>query len=220
MPIIYSLISRHTTILVEYSTASGNFVTVSRVILEKMPQEDTKKSYEYDDFIFHFQIHSGVTYMCMADKSFPRRICFLFLEDIKNRFLAMYGEEQIRRAMAYTMNEDFSRSLSSLTNYYSNDPSVDRILQAKQQIEDTRQVMVENIELLLTRGEKIDLLVEKTDTLNVQAIKYKQKSKDLKCAMWYKNLKLWIITIIVILILIWLIVSGICGFDFSKCTGD
>jgi len=37
-----------------------------------------------------------------------RRVAFSFLEDIKNKFTATYGERG-RTAMAYSMNEDFSR---------------------------------------------------------------------------------------------------------------
>ena len=42
--------------------------------------------------------------------------------------------------------------------------------------------MVENIEKVLERGEKIELLVDKTDRLNQQAFKFESSSRKLKHA--------------------------------------
>ncbi len=49
--------------------------------------------------------------MCMTDEDFGRRIPFAFLEDVKSRFFAAYGTKG-RSAMAYAMNEEFSRVLA------------------------------------------------------------------------------------------------------------
>jgi vesicle-associated membrane protein 7 len=51
----------------------------------------------------------------------------------------------------------------------------------------------------LQRGEKIELLVNKTETLSNNAFKFKKSSTALKRAMWWKNIKL-ILLIVVILI--------------------
>lgn len=53
-----------------------------------------------------------ITYLCMADEEFGRRVPFAFLEDIKNRFKAAYGDRG-RTALAYGMNADFSRVLQN-----------------------------------------------------------------------------------------------------------
>jgi len=46
----------------------------------------------------------------MCDEQFPRRIAFGFLEDIKNRFLAVY-KTSFKDALPFAMNEEFSRVL-------------------------------------------------------------------------------------------------------------
>ena len=48
MPIIYSLVARGATVLAEFTSTSGNFTTVTRRILDKIPQNDSKMSYVYD----------------------------------------------------------------------------------------------------------------------------------------------------------------------------
>jgi len=216
--IIYSLIARDTVVLVEYASASGNFMTVSRIILEKIPSKvDAKRSYEYGEYMFHFMVHQGVTYLCMSEFQFARRICFTFLEDIKNRFLATYGTPQIQSAVAYAMNSGFSNTLIQQMNYYSYDPSADRITEAKMQIESTKSIMVENIDKIIERGQKIDILVDDTEKLQHSSKVFQGSAKKLRCAMWKQNMKWYIIGSVTLVVLVWLLLSFICGFDFSKC---
>lgn len=54
------------------------------------------------------------------------RIPFAFLEDIHGRFVKTYGRAALT-ALAYAMNDEFSRVLSQQMDYYSNDPNADRI---------------------------------------------------------------------------------------------
>lgn len=46
--------------------------------------------------------------MCMADDSFGRRIPFIFLQDLKEKFLSTYGKNRALEAPPYGLNE-FSR---------------------------------------------------------------------------------------------------------------
>ena len=70
---------------------------------------------------------------------------------------------------------------------------------------------------MLARGEKIELLVDKSDQLNQSARKFQKSSKSLKNVMWYKNVKMWAMIAAIVIILIWLISSFACGFDYSRC---
>jgi len=48
MPIFYALVARRTTVLAEFTARSGNFPTVTRVLLGKIGDTDSKMSYTYD----------------------------------------------------------------------------------------------------------------------------------------------------------------------------
>jgi vesicle-associated membrane protein 7 len=48
MPILYALVARSKNVLAEYTSAQGNFPTVTRVLLSKIPEQDGKMSYVYD----------------------------------------------------------------------------------------------------------------------------------------------------------------------------
>lgn len=217
MPIIYSIVARGTTVLAEFSAAQGNFAEVTRRILEKIPAQDSKMSYVYDKHIFHYVVNGGLTFLCMADEDFGRRIPFMYLEDIKNRFRSTYGDRG-RTALAFAMNEDFSRTMSNLMDYYSKNTESDQITHVKSEIDSVKNIMVDNIEKVLERGERIELLVDKTETLQSNAFRFKKQSTALKRAMWWKNVKLTLVIVFVVLIVVYFIVALICGgLAFQRC---
>eukprot|EP00511_Aplanochytrium_stocchinoi_P004016 CAMPEP_0204833980 /NCGR_PEP_ID=MMETSP1346-20131115/18455_1 /ASSEMBLY_ACC=CAM_ASM_000771 /TAXON_ID=215587 /ORGANISM="Aplanochytrium stocchinoi, Strain GSBS06" /LENGTH=201 /DNA_ID=CAMNT_0051966947 /DNA_START=179 /DNA_END=781 /DNA_ORIENTATION=- len=182
--IVYSLVARGKTVLAEYTATSGNFPTVTRVLLAKIPAQDGKMSYVYDNHVFHYIVEDEMTYLCLADEDFKRRIPFLFLEDIKERFKTSYGSEQMQAAIAFAMNNDFSDVLQKQMEFYNENPNADKLNRVRNQIDDVKGVMVENIEKVLQRGEKIELLVDKTDRMQQAAFKFEKSAKKLKHAMW------------------------------------
>ncbi|KAF9129038.1 Vesicle-associated membrane protein [Mortierella sp. 14UC] len=220
MSIIYALVARRTIILAEYTNSSGTFTTVTEAILAKIPPNNSKLTYVYDRYLFHYICHDGLTYLCMADDTFGRRIPFAFLQDIKTRFLSQYSQERAMSAMVpYGMNE-FSKTIAKQMEYFSTNPEADRIKQVQGEIEQVKDVMVHNIERVLERGERIELLVDKTDNLNQQAFAFKKRSTALKRTMWWKDTKLTIILTSVVVFLIYLIICSACGFPFwSSCRG-
>jgi len=217
MPIIYSVVARASVVLAEYSITSGNFTTIATRILGKIPLNDNKMSYVADRHIFHYIVEDGITYLCMADEEFGRRLPFAFLEDIKNRFKATYADRG-RTALAYGMNADFSRVLQNQMDYYSNNPNADRINRVRNEIDEVKSVMVQNIEKVLERGERIELLVDRTENLNQTAFQFKKKATQVKRRMWWKSVKVMVILIFVLLVIAYAAVAVGCkGLAFQGC---
>ncbi|KAG0238283.1 hypothetical protein BGX31_003314 [Mortierella sp. GBA43] len=202
MTIIYSFIAKGPIILAEYSATTGNFASVTEAILEKIPPGNSKLTYAYDSYLFHYISEDGITYLCMADNALGRRIPFAYLTDIKERFLEQYAQELELEStvLPYGMNE-FSKVMAKQMEYFSTDPNADTIKHVKGEIEQVKDVMVQNIERVIERGERLELLVDKTDNLNQQAFVFKRRSVALKQNMWWKNIKLTIILILVLLVI-------------------
>lgn len=209
--IVYALVARETVILAEFAAGTGNFASVTRKILEKIPgSTDSRMSYVCDRHIFHIMVVDGLTYMCMAEEDFGRRVAFSFLEDVKKRFQEGHAEKA-RTALAYAMNEEFSRVLAKQMDFFSQNGGQDKVDKVRADMDDVKNVMVDNIEKVLKRGEKIELLVDKTDNLNQQSIRFKKHSTQLKQAMWWQNARLMIFVGVVVVV----VVGGI-AFSMKK----
>jgi vesicle-associated membrane protein 7 len=80
--------------------------------------------------------------------------------------------------------------------------------------------MTENIERVLERGERIDLLVDKTDRLGGSARDFRVRSRGLRRQMWWKNVRIMILLVVVVIFLIYLFVGFGCGLPaWGRCIG-
>jgi hypothetical protein len=79
------------------------------------------------------------------------------------------------------------------------------------EIDNVRGIMTENIERVLERGERLDLLVDKTDRLGGSARDFRVRSRGLKRRMWWKNMKLMVMLVVVVIFLLYLMVGMGCG---------
>eukprot|EP01130_Rhizamoeba_saxonica_P000220 TRINITY_DN1020_c0_g1_i1.p2 TRINITY_DN1020_c0_g1~~TRINITY_DN1020_c0_g1_i1.p2 ORF type:complete len:171 (+),score=32.67 TRINITY_DN1020_c0_g1_i1:479-991(+) len=144
------------------------------------------------------------------------RKSFAFLEDIRNRFVSQFGDLW-RNAIALQMNNEFSRTLQRQADYFSFHAS-DRIDEVQNQIESTKEVVIQNIDKILERGDRIELLVQKTEDMQQESYMLKTKSTNLKDMLWWKNMKLNFIIAGIILLIILIAVWAGCGFPaFQKC---
>jgi hypothetical protein len=135
-------------------------------------------SYEYDKHVFHYIVDQGITFLCMADLHTKRRIAFLFLEDIRQEWRERYSSVE-GSALAFSLNESFVPILRQKMEFFSTNPNADNISRVQQQIDTVKDVMLENIDKVLERGEKIELLVDKTDQLNQEAFKFRKSVNQL-----------------------------------------
>lgn len=77
-------------------------------------------------------------------QEFERSRAFLFLADIKQKFIQTYGL-QVATAIAYAMNTEFSKTLSQQMVYFSQSREVDTISRVHGQIDELKDIMIKNI---------------------------------------------------------------------------
>jgi vesicle-associated membrane protein 7 len=60
--------------------------------------------------------------------------------------------------------------------------------------------MVQNIDSILQRGERLDLLVDKTDTLAGQAYAFRRGARSVRRQQWWKNTRITFLTGVVVVV--------------------
>lgn len=156
----------------------------------------------------------------MSDEKSRHRIPFAFLEDLKTEFAIKYGVEAPQTAIAFSMNEEFSPVIERRMDFFNSDEAdrtIDNIGHVKSQIDEVRDAMVQNIEKVLERGEKIELLVDKTDRLNQQAFRFESSSRSLRRAMYWRRIRCYIVSGVIAVLLIYFASVSLCSFDYSHC---
>ncbi|CAL1530860.1 unnamed protein product [Lymnaea stagnalis] len=216
MPILYSVVARGTTVLAKYASCAGNFTEVTEQILMKIPQENSKLTYSHGSYLFHYITEDRIVYLCITDDDFERSKAFLFLNEIKRRFHSQYGV-RAQTALPYAMNSDFSRTMASQMRSVSEERP-DQVAKVQNQVDELKSIMVKNIDQLAERGERLELLVDKTEDLNASSVTFKKTSRNLARSLWWKNVKLMVIIGVVLIVVIYFIISAACGGLDWPCT--
>lgn len=161
-------------------------------------------------------VNNGLTYLCMAEREFGNRIPFRFLEEVEKKFVPIHGEAA-KSALAMSLNSSFKKHLKQLVEFHNN-PQNDSISSVKGKIDEVKGVMIANIDKVLERGDQLDQLVVRTEELTTVSTDFRVKAKKLKNTMFWKNFKLLLILIFIILLIIGAIVWFVCGFPlFHNC---
>ncbi|XP_033489399.2 vesicle-associated membrane protein 7 isoform X1 [Epinephelus lanceolatus] len=210
MAILFAVVARGTTILAKHAWCGGNFLEVTEQILAKIPSENNKLTYSHGSYLFHYICHDRIIYLCITDDDFERSRAFSFLSEVKKRFQTTYGS-RAQTALPYAMNSEFSSTLAAQMKHHSDPRGSDRVTETQMQVDDLKGIMVRNIDLVAQRGEKLELLIDKTENLVDSSVTFKTTSRNLARAMCMKNLKLTIVIVLVCLVILYIIVSAACG---------
>merc|ERR1719401_1384405 len=98
------------------------------------------------------------------------------------------------------------------------DRTIDNIGAIKNQIDEVKDAMVQNISSVLERGEKIELLVSKTDELNQQAFRFESSSRNLRKAMYWRRVRNYIALTLGVGVLIFVLSAAVCGgVTYDRC---
>ncbi|KAJ8561210.1 hypothetical protein K7X08_027400 [Anisodus acutangulus] len=204
-------------ILAEYSEFTGNFNSIASQCLQKLPASTNKFSYNCDDHTFNFLSDNGFTYCVVATEVAGREIPLAFLDRVKDDFSKRYAGGKAATASAKSLNREFGSKLKEHMKYCCDYPEeISKLSKVKAQVSEVKGVMMENIEKVLDRGEKIELLVDKTENLRSQAQDFRQQGTKIRRKMWYENMKIKLIVFAIIVVLLLIIILSVCpGF---KCT--
>ncbi|XP_015058281.1 vesicle-associated membrane protein 727 [Solanum pennellii] len=234
--LIYSFVARGTVVLAEHTPYSGNFSTIAVQCLQKLPSNSSKYTYSCDSHTFNFLLDSGFVFLVVADEPTGRSVPFVFLERVKDDFKKRYGssikndgdphpladddEEDDdlfgdRFSIAYNLDREFGPKLKEHMEYCMNHPDeMSKLSKLKAQITEVKGIMMDNIEKVLDRGEKIELLVDKTENLQFQADSFQRQGRQLRRKMWFQNLQMKLMVggaIVIFIIIVWLFACG--GFS-------
>ncbi|CAH6718664.1 vacuolar v-SNARE Nyv1p [[Candida] jaroonii] len=85
-------------------------------------------------------------------------------------------------------------------------------------VEEVRQLMLDNISKLMNRGDKINLLVDQTDRLTTSASVFQKRAQVIRRRMWLSTSKFYILVALGGLLVLYFLASFTCGFPFfDRC---
>lgn len=165
-----------------------------------------------------------------------RRMPFTFLAELQQKFISTaQPSSSSSDSPAYALQGTFGPVIAELVERYNTAPPTDELARAQNELAQVKDIMVQNVEQILSRGERIELLVDKTDNMASQATAFRRGARTVRRSMWWKNTKILMLSGVVGLVspdsseyesyrlrscrqvLLWLIVAQFCGAGLNQC---
>jgi vesicle-associated membrane protein 7 len=203
MEILYAAVvfKNNQKILADHSSVSGNFREVVKSILDQLDLTTTRL-YVYDGYLIGYSVDNTYVYVCLCKREINQSKVTGFLASVRT----LWNSREIERA-------DFPDQLKAKMDNYNNV----KILQLQDQIEETRAIMADNIDHVIRRGEKLEVLIDKTEELENSALLFKKKTTKLKWHMCLENYKMMAILVLIVILVLYFLLAAACGFDMNKC---
>eukprot|EP00249_Psilotum_nudum_P002877 c16099_g1_i1 orf=218-889(-) len=214
---LYSFVARGTVILTDYKELEGNYVELAKHSLRNLPSENNTLSYISGQHALHFLIEDGFAYLVVAHKTLGRRLAFTYLEIIKDEFKQNIGGKA-NIAMPHSLDKEFRPILKQHMEYCLSHPEeMENLMKVKSKVLEVKGIMMENIEKVLDRGENIEVLLDKSNSLRSQAQNFRVMGTGVKWKTWLQSTKLKLAVIALLVILAFVLFLFIChGFKCSR----
>lgn len=144
-------------------------------------QPGTRCSVSQDQFVAHcYHLADGLVATAITDAEYPPRAAFFTLKEAVSAFRQTHGEAW--KAAGTPKDREFKVSaLKSLLTERQDPRAFDPLIRAATATDDVIEVMNDNLQLALSRGEQLDELVGRSEDLSRRAKLFYKESKGKRC---------------------------------------
>ncbi|KAH3957800.1 hypothetical protein HBI81_156560 [Parastagonospora nodorum] len=231
--LLYACIAHDTTVLAEHTaSASSNASSLISMILPLIAKEnppEARRSYDKDNHSVHLLMRKPANakspgrliFLVVAEKAAGKGVPYGFLQTLQDKFFAQFDVDDtafgdLPSYGCASFNAELKRVMMHQGGTLAGQE--DALRTAQREIDGVREIMTENIERVLERGEHMSVLVDKTGRLGENARDFRVRSRTLRRKMWWKNVKLMVLLFVVCLFLIYIFVGFGCGLPaWGRC---
>lgn len=225
--LFYVAIAKGKTIIASHADGTQNAAAIATLILDKINLAvESKQTFVHQKYQIHYihtapsnGIKDGLTYLAIGTEALGRRVPFACLFDIKRHFLDSFETSEIASAGAneFTAFEQViqERMQAVLVNGVE---GADKAREVQREIDSVKDIMSQNIERVLERGERIDLLVDKSAHLQSSSLAFRKKSAAVKRQMWWQKTRTNALIGTTVVVLTYIMIGMGCGLPaFGRC---
>lgn len=166
-----------------------------------LTQPEPKCSLFSEIYWFHYYIEFGVCYLCICHKSYPKKLAFQYLEEIQKEFHIQYGQEMQRVARPYAFVK-FDSFIQKTKKQYQDSRTEQNLQRLNDDLTDVTRIMTKNVQDVLGRGERLDLMSQQAENLKIHASKYHKDSRQLNWNILLQRYGLPLMVILSVIILL------------------
>ena len=136
-------------------------------------------------FVFHYLVAGAVVYLTLAEKAYPRKLAFAFLDELRREFETVYGRQIETATRPYEMIR-FDTFMQKTKRVYLDASAPRNLEKLNSDLLDVRDIMTRSIHEVLGRGERLETLQTTSSKLSSESRKYLRHAKR---ARWILRLR-------------------------------
>ncbi|KAK9866022.1 hypothetical protein WJX84_012428 [Apatococcus fuscideae] len=140
-----------------------------------------RQSVQHEQYFCHIQNLGGLIAAVFVDEDYPSRPAFSIAKHVITRFDERSRDSWREQEKDCTLANDI---LEDALQEFQDPAKADKIFKLTREVDDIKVIMHKNIDTMLDRGEKIDVLVAKSNDLSsTSKVFYKQAKKTKRCCI-------------------------------------
>lgn len=162
----------------------GQFMTFFAETVASRTSGGQRQSVEEGNYIGHVYCRSeGLCGVLITDKEYPVRPAYTLLNKILDEYMIAHPVSDWKN-VSETNASLHMKELEMYIRKYQDPSQADAIMKVQQELDETKIVLHKTIENVLQRGEKLDNLVDKSESLTASSkMFYKQAKKTNSCCI-------------------------------------
>lgn len=180
-----------------------------KLVLRRLNRNaEPQASIESGPYTLHYLIGEPageVVYLCVAERSYPRKLAFTYLADLAAEFANSHPASQLAsptlRPYAFM---DFDTFISRTKATYADARATQNLGKLNDELRDVSKVMSKNIEDLLYRGDSLDRMGEMSSRLRDDSKKYRRAAVKINWDLLIKQYAPFGVFGLIVLFFIWL----------------
>ena len=183
--------------LSEYKTAA------KRIIKTLTPSSPSKCSITAGPYLYHYSIDQGVVYLTLADRSYPKRLAFQYLDAVQHAFNRSHTALVSTYSRPYAA-VSFDPTMSRIRREYLDPQSGVNVRKLQGELSEIHNIMTSNIESVLARGEKLDVMEGRSAALLSESKKFEKMGRYINLQALYKTYGPIAAVVLVVLFILYL----------------
>ncbi|KDN38042.1 putative SEC22-synaptobrevin [Tilletiaria anomala UBC 951] len=154
------------------------------------PSAEQRCSIESGNYTLHYLMHpppsdpASVVYLTVAERSYPRKLAFSYLDELSKEFERSYGSQVAARNLrpyAFVAFDTFMQRTKRLyadtrTAQTAASSNLDKL---NEDLQDVTRIMTKNMEDLLWRGDSLDQMSSMSSSLRDESLKYRKAARQI-----------------------------------------
>ena len=161
----------------------SNFVDYqkqAKKIFKALSDRSPKKcSIESEQYYFHYIIEFGACFLTLCDKSFDKKLAFSFLQNLSEEFFNEYGDKINSKNLRPYPFIEFNSYIQKTKKKFQDNRRSSKVNLLNTELNDIQRIMLENVQDILNRGEKLSDVDLKVQDLRNQSKVFEKNASEL-----------------------------------------